>query len=252
MKKTFLLFIAFALFSSCKKTNENKPQTLKKLLNVKALDKDKDFVIFIHPTSHYLDSLKKTYKNEDDFYTIADDANYYTAEAGEYISKNNIDRVDAEIDKIIKIGKININLSQYKPWSLLLYAKGKVKNVYPIDIEDELPKFYGIKNKITEEKCNIEKALDLINNLTEVKNQSKFVDSISSNKKHLSFITDSLELNKQPYYIIKTGFNGKLHWETYTIFYINKNNCKEILVDETVSGDIISLEKWRKSNPNQF
>lgn len=248
MKKIFLLFVAFTFSFSCKKTNEKdniKPQTVKKETNAKILDENKDFVIFIHPTSHYLDSLKKTYKNEDDFYTIADDANYYIAEAGEYISKNNIDTIDANIDKTVKIGKLNIKLSQYKPWSLLLYTKGKIKNVYPVDIENELPKFYEIKKKINQQ-CNIDSALDLINSLPEVQKQSKFVDSISSNKKHLSFMTDSLEINKQPYYMIKTGFSGEFHWDTYTIFYINKDNCKEILVDETVSGDIISLEKWRK------
>ncbi|GAA5088744.1 hypothetical protein GCM10023210_12700 [Chryseobacterium ginsengisoli] len=251
MKNTILLFISFTALFSCKKDNKKSDsiiQTTENQSKIKVLDENKDFVIFITPTSKYIDSLKKTYKNEDDFYIIADDANYYTAEARDYILKNNIDTLDLYIDKKIRIGKIDIKLSKYKPWSLLLYRKGKIKNVFPVDIESELPQFYEIKTKTSNNLCNINKALDLINNLPEVQKQSKFVDSISLNKKRLSFMTDSLELDKQAYYMIKTGFSGEFHWETYTIFYINKNNCNEILVDETVTGDIISLKKWRKRN----
>lgn len=228
MKKIFLLSIAFIFIFSCKKTNKNDNGELqtKKEANIKVLDENKDFVIFIHPTISYLDSLKKTYTNEDEFFTIADDAHYYVAEAREYISKNNIDTIDLDIDATLKIGKLNIKLSQYKPWSLLLFRKGKIKNIFPVDIQEEFPEFYGINNKIAKETCDVNEVFDLINDLPEVQKQSKFVDSISSGKKRLSFMTDSLEINKQPFYMIKTGFNGEFHWETYTTFYINKNNCK--------------------------
>jgi hypothetical protein len=87
-----------------------------------------------------------------------------------------------------------------------------------------------------------------INTLPEVKKQSKYVDSLSSNKKHLSFMIDSLDIKKQLYYRIKTGYDGATHWETYTIFYVDKNNCGKILIDEVISGEIISLEKWRTLN----
>lgn len=50
---------------------------------------NKNLVIFITSTLSYIDSLKNSFKNEDDFYTIADDANFYTAEAGNYIIKKN-------------------------------------------------------------------------------------------------------------------------------------------------------------------
>lgn len=100
-------------------------------------------------------------------------------------------------------------------------------------------------------KCNIDEAMNFVNGLREVKKQSKFVDSISDNKKHLSFMIDSLEIKQQPYYRIKTGYDGTFHWETYTIFYINKNNCSTILVDEVISGEILSLEKWRILNKTQ-
>lgn len=102
--------------------------------------------------------------------------------------------------------------------------------------------------KINNTNCEISHVIDIINALPEVQKQSKFVDAISQNKKKLSFMTDTLKINDEQYYQIKTGFNGKFHWETYTIFYINKSNCTEIMVDEVISGDIIPLEKWRILN----
>ncbi|WP_165601928.1 SH3 domain-containing protein [Chryseobacterium contaminans] len=61
-------------------------------------------------------------------------------------------------------------------------------------------------------------------------------------------MTDTIKYNNKQYYRIKTGFSGQFHWETYTIFYVDKNNCKNVMVDETISGDIITLEKWRSLN----
>ncbi|MDR2204878.1 MAG: SH3 domain-containing protein [Flavobacteriaceae bacterium] len=98
------------------------------------------------------------------------------------------------------------------------------------------------------EKCDADDAINIINNLLEVQRQSKYVDSISQNKKHLSFMIDSLEIDHKQYYEVKTGFNTEFHWETYTIFYVDKNNCNTIMVNEVISSEIISLEEWRELN----
>ncbi|MGI9650138.1 SH3 domain-containing protein [Chryseobacterium sp. RLHN22] len=102
--------------------------------------------------------------------------------------------------------------------------------------------------KTKSQKCNIDKAIIAINGLEEVQKQNKYVDSISDNKKKLSFMTDSLEINHHLYYRIKTGLNSEFHWETYTIFYVDKNDCSTIMVDEVISGNIITLNKWRLLN----
>ncbi|MDH6252775.1 hypothetical protein M2347_002502 [Chryseobacterium sp. H1D6B] len=104
----------------------------------------------------------------------------------------------------------------------------------------------GQKSKI--KKCSIDEAMNTVNALPEVKKQSKYVDSLSSDKKHLSFMIDTLNIKKQSYYRVKTGYDGPAHWETYTIFYVDKNNCSKVLVDDVVSGEIIPVEKWRTLN----
>jgi hypothetical protein len=76
---------------------------------------------------------------------MADDANFYIAEARNYILKNNIDTYNIQNNKVLKIGNKTIKISQYKPWTLILYQKGnQPKNIYPVDIEKELPNYYSI------------------------------------------------------------------------------------------------------------
>lgn len=106
--------------------------------------------------------------------------------------------------------------------------------------------------KLIKQKCTFDQAISTINNLPEVRKQSEYIDSLSQHKKRLSFMTDTLKINKREYYSVKTGVNGQFHWETYTIFYIEKDNCNHILVDEVISGEVITLEKWRILNKKNY
>lgn len=109
--------------------------------------------------------------------------------------------------------------------------------------------FYSCDGQKTKPKnCNSDEAMNTVNALPEVKKQSKYVDSLSKGKQHLSFMVDSLTVKNKPFYRVKTGFDGPMRWETYTIFYVDKNNCSDVLVDDVVSGNIISLEQWRNLN----
>jgi len=109
--------------------------------------------------------------------------------------------------------------------------------------------FYSCDGQKTKAKnCNSDDAMNTVNALPEVKKQSQYVDSLSAGKKHLSFMVDSLKMKNKPFYSVKTGFNGPLRWETYTIFYIDKNNCSNVMVNDVLSGNIITLEQWRNSN----
>ena len=37
----------------------------------------------------------------------------------------------------------------------------------------------------------------------------------------------------------------QFRWETYTIFYVNAENCAEIQVEDVIAGERVSLETWR-------
>ena len=150
MKKMIHMFLILLLIFSCKQepkfTNNN---LASKFVSDTIVINDKmDKVIFIKPTIKYLDSIKNTYKNQDDFYTIADDSNFYIAEAGNFLKENKMDTINVYNNKILKIGNSIIKLSEYKPWSLLLYQKNKkITNVFPIDIESEFSKYFSKQEK---------------------------------------------------------------------------------------------------------
>lgn len=97
--------------------------------------------------------------------------------------------------------------------------------------------------------CGSEKqAIQIITQLKETQKQQKYIESITNNKKGVSYMTNTKIIKNQEYFEVSTGYNGDDRWESYNTFYVNKKNCNEIYVSDAVSGDIISLVQWRKIN----
>ena len=104
------------------------------------------------------------------------------------------------------------------------------------------------KNNIN---CNDESnVIQLISKLDEVKIKQNFIDSLTNHKKGLSYVLENKNISGKDCYRVKVCFNGEYHLETFYIFYVNKKNCNDIYIDETVSGDIISIVTWRNDNKN--
>lgn len=107
----------------------------------------------------------------------------------------------------------------------------------------------GNSDTKTGSNCGSKKqAIQIISELKETQKQQKNIESISNNKKGVSYMTENKTIKNQEYFAVSTGYDGKDRWETYTTFYVNKKNCNEIYVSDDVSGDIISLAQWRKLN----
>lgn len=100
--------------------------------------------------------------------------------------------------------------------------------------------------------CSSEnEATKVISELVEVKVHQRYIDSLTQHTRGVSYMVENEKINGKDYYQIKTGYNGKLHWETYNIFYVNKNDCGKIYVDDVVSGNIITLQQWRQQQPKK-
>lgn len=93
---------------------------------------------------------------------------------------------------------------------------------------------------------NEKDAIMIISRLSEVKKDQKYIDSLSKHKKGVSYMIENEKINGKDCYRIKEGYSDEFHWDTYTIFYINKNDCSKIYVDDVLSGDMITLQQWRK------
>jgi len=152
VKITINLLLTLFLLISCKQKVENKIISFEKVISNDTLYfENQNLAIFINPTITYIDGLKKTYNNEDDFYIIADDANFYNAEAQYFLKEKKIKIENISNNQFLKIGDTIIKISQYKPWTILLYNKnGSFNNFAPIDIKESYLQFFLPEAKVND------------------------------------------------------------------------------------------------------
>jgi hypothetical protein len=95
-------------------------------------------IVYFKPTVVQLDSLRKTYENEEDFYISADDANYYWYLANQYLEKHHIKYDTTTMYKFIYLQNEKQKLSFPKEMGFggfFIYEKGKYKDFsYSVDI----------------------------------------------------------------------------------------------------------------------
>jgi hypothetical protein len=87
--------------------------------------------------------------------------------------------------------------------------------------------------------------LDKIYKIPEVRKKSHFIDSLTNHKHGISMIITKRPSANEPYYMVQVGYNNEIRFEPYYIFCVYKKNLV-IKVYDTSSGEIISLEDWRK------
>lgn len=144
MKNIFLLtFLSLStfIFFSCKKSVEKIDNGL--ITKDTIIFKENE-VLFISPNDQEIKRLKK--KLGDDFYTIADDANFYSANATEYMDSLHVKYINATNDAIIgyKKGSKFIKISKYEnPWYVILFRSGKYKIVDLVDFEEQYNSFFN-------------------------------------------------------------------------------------------------------------
>ncbi|WP_343691264.1 hypothetical protein [Chitinophaga sp.] len=94
--------------------------------------------------------------------------------------------------------------------------------------------------------CSEEQAIANVRNIPEVIRQAHYLDSLTHHQKGISFITDTTNIDGNAYYEIHVGFNSEFHRENYFTFYVNTQDCKDILVDEPVEGSRLPLSVWQQ------
>jgi len=101
--------------------------------------------------------------------------------------------------------------------------------------------------KVLDKACYSTDFMKKILDLDEMKEQAKFLDSLTNGKSGIAFLVDSTKVNGIWNYSISAGYNGPDRFETYHIFRASGNECDQLEIMEPVSGDYISIEKWRKA-----
>ncbi|WP_171686042.1 hypothetical protein [Paenibacillus planticolens] len=102
------------------------------------------------------------------------------------------------------------------------------------------------QNLIVEKRKSVEELMDfLTKNVAEVE---KYKQMIESNKSKVVFFNDGLLIIPErtgKYYDIYIGESLTDHIVRWHTFYVSED-MKEILVDDVITGDNVTLDEWRK------
>lgn len=124
MKKTLFLLFSAILFTACAHTEVEKTTNTKDVLCL-----SKKCAVYITITAKEIDQMKRE-KGEEDFYTIADDANWYFSESSDYLKANNyeiigIDSTESRKLVFVKANGDNVEIDRTKMnigfWTYILF-----------------------------------------------------------------------------------------------------------------------------------
>ncbi|MDR2917522.1 MAG: hypothetical protein LBV74_22240 [Tannerella sp.] len=96
-----------------------------------------------------IEKIKSNYQNTDDFYVMADDANYHTTSSIEYLESKNIDIFYLDsIKNVCFHEKDTFDFSDLA-WDFVLYKKNKTPAIVKaIDLKNEFENYFNIKDPI--------------------------------------------------------------------------------------------------------
>jgi hypothetical protein len=127
MKRNILILLLVTVCTSCSSQNNKNEFVVK----------GSEAVLFFTPTEKQMDALQRTFKNEDDFNTAADDAAEYWGKIDEYLKENPVKYDTIPMNTVIYLDKEKERLSipdEMGFGCLFIYKEGKYKEF--VDIWD--------------------------------------------------------------------------------------------------------------------
>ena len=242
MNKLIILLSLSLLIFSCKNENNNATteNSENKKINSQTLDinLNENCVIFISPSSKKIEEMKK--KLGDDFYTIADDINFYSANASEFLDSLKIKHIEADERAILtfndnnnKLTKIE-NVNNKNDWYAVLYNENdkKFKITDLVDFNTNYKSFFKI-NTQTSFKTVSEIVSNMSDKYTKIKeikcdlNKDNFEDEILVfEPKQISSGSDNIELMDSPVLVlINDGNNKFVYFKNLNIIQTSNTTC---------------------------
>ena len=241
MKRIILLITCLLLFS-CKQNGGNIEKLSATIVSdsSKSFILDKNIIIFISPSSKKTAIMKKNMG--EDFFTIADDANFYYSNAIHFLDSLKIDHLDENETKVFlfkdKNGKqVQIkNSSKRNDWYAILYNNDKkeFKITALSAFSEEYRKLYNEKNNITTmEAFNFAKEgkFSIIKQIKCDLNQDGIEDKIIVYKNNKEFDSDDDSTKQSPIVVfLGVGNNKFKKFENPNIFSNDSNDFFENLI----------------------
>ena len=98
-----------------------------------------------------------------------------------------------------------------------------------------------------------EQVLTLVANLPIAQRANKQINDFTKGRQGVSLLVeDSLtRMNGQEYYTVRIGYNGQDRYETYHILLVNKQDKKDIRIEDVVTAEMIPIEQWEREHANE-
>lgn len=93
---------------------------------------------------------------------------------------------------------------------------------------------------------SIDKVLDTISNIPEVKERSDYINRQTNGKRHLSFIVHDRPSDTSKYCWVQVAEDNGANYYTHFNFYVNSKNL-EIKYIDIENNDTLDLKSWQKS-----
>ena len=90
-------------------------------------------------------------------------------------------------------------------------------------------------------------------NLPIAQRANKQINDFTQGRQGVSLLVeDSLtRMDSQEYYTVRIGYNGQDRYETYHILLVNKQDKKDIRIEDVVTAEMIPIEQWEREHANE-
>ena len=152
----FLLYVlTYTCCISCQSPSRNKDTNNLLQTSQKVIDITCDAcVLYIRPTEGQIDLIKANYQSDEHFYTMIDDASFYSINAIEYLQNKNINIFYLDTIKTVCFNKKDTLDFSNLAWDFVLYKKNKMPQIVKaIDLVYEFELYFDI-NKFSVQSEN--------------------------------------------------------------------------------------------------
>ena len=95
-------------------------------------------------------------------------------------------------------------------------------------------------------------ALDSVNKIDEVRELSKFIDSVSNHKRGVTMLTLHRPDKQKRYFWIQVGYNNGIRFQAYYNFYVYAKDYEIKFLNTVKNDSLMSLADWRRSKRNNI
>jgi hypothetical protein len=103
------------------------------------------------------------------------------------------------------------------------------------------------------EALTSEQVLTLVANLPIAQRANKQINDFTQGRQGVSLLVENslTDMDGQEYYTVRIGYNGQDRYETYHILLVNKQDKKDIRIEDVVTAEMIPIEQWEREHANE-